>query len=134
MEYRTQFDGLGDQVSSATAIDFTGVVDMTRQEFQAETDVNYILRRYGVPASPAGEFGEQFQGIDLQEAIKLRRQLDDAWSRLPEPLRREYGNWAQVIQAADQGQLSADDLRAVDEQQNNSVSTEPKHPASTETA
>lgn len=116
MKQRTQFDGLGDKISQETAIDFTGAEDVTRQEFARETDVAYILQRYGLPRSD-GQFGEQFQTTDLQEAIRLQQELQAAYQRLPEHIRRAYGSWGGVIAAADRGELTADDLKVVDERQ-----------------
>lgn len=129
IKQRDQFDGLGDQVSADTALDFTGAEDVTRQEFLRETDVNYILQRYGLPtANP--QFGEQFADIDLQRAIQLQQELSDAYQRLPERLRRDYGSWGGIIAAADRGELTAADLKAVDEQQEQATAPKPTEPLS----
>lgn len=117
IKQRDQFDGLGDEVSANTALDFTGAEDVTRQEFLRETDVNYILQRYGLPRADP-QFGEQFADVDLQRAIELQDELQAAYQRLPERLRRDYGSWGGIIAAADRGELTADDLKVVDEQQN----------------
>lgn len=114
---RDQFDGRGDEISAMTAKSFVGAVDVTRQEFLRETDVNYILQRYGLPGAQNPRFGEQFADVDLQRAIQLQEELAEAYQRLPERLRRDYGSWGSIIAAADRGELSADDLKVVDEQQ-----------------
>jgi len=123
--HRMQFDGLGDQVSAETAISFIGAEDVTRQEFMRETDVNYIINRYGLPGQQQQQFGESFQGTDLQEAIRLQNELKNAFERLPEALRRQYGSWGGVIAAADRGELTADDLKVVDEEQDVATRKDP---------
>lgn len=49
---RSTIDGLGDTVSALTTVTFDpndpDSKDYTRQEFKKETDVNYILDRFGV--------------------------------------------------------------------------------------
>lgn len=117
MKQRDQFDGLGDKFSEASAMMFEGAVDVTRQEFAKETEVEFILQRYGVPTGQ-GRYGEVDTTVDLQEAIRLQSELAAAYGRLPETLRQRYGNWAEIIAAADAGELRSEDLAAVDGEQN----------------
>lgn len=114
---RDQFDGLGDQISEATTHLFDPTQDITRQEYKKETEIDFILQRYGVP-QPSGRFGEFDSSVDLQEAIRLQGELAQAFDRLPDHLRQKYGSWAAIIDAADRGELTGKDLEAVDAQQN----------------
>lgn len=122
--HRTQFDGLGDLYSENSAIAFPRSDDRTRQEFKRETEVQFILDRYGL-AAPQATYGEVDRTVDLQEAIRLRGELDAAWERLPEALRREYGSWSSVIQAADEGRLTSKDLEVVSAEQDKALNKEP---------
>lgn len=123
--WRDQFDGLGDQISEETGVVFDSTQDITRQEYKKETEVDFILQRYGLP-TPTGRFGEYDSTVDLQEAIRLQGELAAAFDRLPEKLRQQYGSWAAIIEAADRGVLSPEDLKHVDEQQNEALDKRPQ--------
>lgn len=122
--YRQQNDGKELEFSELSAIHFNPDDDVTRQEHKRETEIDYILSRYGLPPQQQGRYGETDSTVDLQEAIRLQNELHDAFQRLPEALQRQYGSWGSIIAAADRGELTPEQLGVVDAEQNRAVPTD----------
>jgi len=105
MKYRTQNDGLADEVSRETAVFFAGP-DLTRQEFAADADAETFVKRYGVPAAP--QFGEQTAfdfDLHLQDAKLVVQETREAFLRLPDAIRARYPSWYLVMEAAAVGEV-----------------------------
>lgn len=68
----------------------------TQQNFKAECDINYMLRKFGVAGLPAGaripEYGD-FSGItDYHSAINAVIDARMAFDALPSAVRKRFGN------------------------------------------
>lgn len=104
---RTQVDGLGDEASAKVTIDCSDDVDRARQEFKKETDVNYILTRFGLPASGRPMmFTDVDYTIDLQQAFSAMEQAKHAHRALPDNLRQKYTTWRDLLNALENGTLT----------------------------
>lgn len=102
---RTQVDGDQDIYSDRAALDFTGTPDPTRQEFKKETDVNYILNRFGVPIAK-GTWGQEVDyTLDLQNALGAITDARRAHRNLPPDLRKKYPTWQSLLNALEAGTL-----------------------------
>lgn len=103
---RKQGDGKQRAYSEAAAID-TGTEDLARQEFRDETDINTILKRFGVTGLPARVpvFGEQDFDMDLQNALHAIDEAQDAWERAHPKVKERYPTWQQLLNAAQAGRL-----------------------------
>lgn len=94
-------------------IDFTDhenplVKDTARQEHKKETDVNFILGRFGLGSQFPGQFGEVDYNIDLQAAYAVTEEVEAAHSKLPPSLRKKYPSWEHVLTAINNGTFEAE--------------------------
>lgn len=92
---RTLRDGLGEEVSLATAIETPGP-SKVQQQYKDQVDVNRIVQRMGFSGLlPVGRdaprFGD-FPTVDLVEAMNVVRSTEEAFMRLPAELRKRFGN------------------------------------------
>lgn len=102
---RQQHDGYQDVYSAAAAINCSTQPDPTRQEFKQETDVNFILNRFGIPIAN-GTFGREIDyTIDLQNALAAIAEARQSHRRLPPDLRTRYPTWQSLLNALDSGDL-----------------------------
>lgn len=107
---RRQSDDKGEIYSRATAtIMSDDHPDRARQEFKAETDVNYQLRRFGV-GRPL-KFGEADYTIDLQGALTAIAAARRAHSKLPKEVRDKYPSWRDMLSAVENGELNSELLK-----------------------
>lgn len=106
---RTQVDDLAEEYSLLTQLDCSDFPDQTRQEFKQETNVNYILSRFGVN-TPLREtaYGEIDYNMDLQQSLTAINEAQQAVRKLPEPLRDKYYHWELLLEGMRSGQLKAD--------------------------
>lgn len=84
-------------------------VDRARQEFKKETEVNDILRRFGVTGATQqrqGTFGEQDFTLDLQQALSAIEQTKAAYRDMPNDLQRRYPTWQRFLNAIERGDLT----------------------------
>lgn len=102
---RTQTDGLGDEVSQATRLHFPGDEPGARQEFKQQTDVNYIMKRYGGVPQGLSQFGEVDYTLNLQEALTRASEAKAAYDRLPQELRQRYPSWPAILDATMRGEI-----------------------------
>lgn len=109
---RTQIDGLGDEVSFLTGLDCRSDIDRTRQEYKRESDINYILSRFGISGGGLPQkspiWGETDYTLDLQQAFASIHAARDAWTNLPDDLRQRYPNWQTLLRALFTGDLKID--------------------------
>lgn len=105
---RKQTDGKGDEFSRRTRKSFIGTVDLARQEFKDEQDINKMLARYGVPQALAAQRATTEEvnfDMDLQQALHNIRETRAAFNRLPQHLREKYSTWQQLLAALDRGEV-----------------------------
>lgn len=81
-------------------------IDRARQEFAQESDINYMLSRFGItPPRGAPVYGEWDDSIDLQIALESTRETEAAFKALPRELRHKFGSMAEILKAVDNGSL-----------------------------
>lgn len=113
---RRQSDGRQDEFSDAGALDTSHMKSLARQEFKDETDVNVLLRKYGVHVPQRQtHFGAIDTDVDLQQAIDAVHQAKSAWDQLPENLKERYGTWQALFNAVESGQLRIDNTPTPEE-------------------
>lgn len=112
---RTQIDGRQNEFSAAAALDCAvdGNVDTARQEHLAETDINRLMKRYGVGSPLAGAAGPpQYTttdyDIDLQQAMGAISIAQRTWNRLPASLKEHYPDWQSLLNGVYTGSLKID--------------------------
>lgn len=114
---RTQHDDAQQTYSQAGGLDCSDSKDTTRQEFRDETDVNVILRRFGVDSFQAKQplFGETDYEIDLQQALDAIKTAKEVHRGLPPELKKIYPNWRSMLNGANTGDLKKDLDRLAEE-------------------
>lgn len=106
--FRTQDDGLGDEMSKATAFT-TDEISRTRPEFAEEKDINYMLDRFGVNQQQRPvTYGEMDMNPDLQSAMLAIAEAKKVVATVPPELRTKYPDWRSVLNAAESGQYALD--------------------------
>lgn len=110
MPIRTQHDGLNEVTSYETGLDCSNLPDTTRQEFKDETDVNTILKRYGVDGIQQREpiYSQVDFDMDLQKSLEAIREAERAIEKLPADLYAKYPTWEQLLSGAFNGNFKTD--------------------------
>lgn len=107
---RHQGDRKGDIQSDKAALVFdTNDPDArstTRQEYKKETDINYILGRFGVGPQKPLNYGTADYEIDLQNGLDAVRESQRAWKRLPADLKKRFPTWLSLLRAIDIGEFT----------------------------
>lgn len=109
--WRRPNDGLGDEVSRATAVRYDdgskASTDKTRQEHADSADILYQLRRFGVVPGNTRlpQYAEVDYDIDLLRAHEAVSEARSAIARLPEELLNEHGGVDGVMRAIERGEL-----------------------------
>lgn len=95
-----------DASDNAILEDGTDNKDMARQEYKDESDINYMLSRFGI-TSPRGApvYGEWDDSIDLQIAIESVREARQGYNDLPRELRDKFPTMEEFLRAVDNGEL-----------------------------
>jgi hypothetical protein len=107
---RTQDDELQEEYSIMSGIDFTGVEEITRQEFKDDADLNILLARFGVN-TPVRQmkYGEDIDyTMDLQQALSAVEAARRTEHTIPNELRHKYTNWRDILNAAETGEYQHD--------------------------
>lgn len=85
---------------------------ITRQEDAAAVDLNRILARFKVtgqmPPLRQPNYSEVDYDMDLQGAFAAIAQAKAIYRDLPEAVKAKYGDWREVLAAAESGQLKED--------------------------
>lgn len=103
---RTQHDGDQAAYSADSALDCSDSPDRTRQEHKQETDITYILSRFGANTfSQPAQFGEADFDLDLQQAMAAIVEAKNGFRSLPKELRVKYRGWRDMLNAAAAGDL-----------------------------
>lgn len=97
MKWRYAYDGDGDAVGKNTAISFADARDRTIQSAKEDSDINVIVRRFGVTGQVRLPNVEPFYGDfsmveDYQTAMNLMIQAQRSFDQLPSDMRRRFGN------------------------------------------
>jgi len=87
--------------------------DMTRQEDALKTDINHQLKQFGLdPFAPRlPQFGTVDYRLDKISSLNAMNDAKSAFKQLPLALRQQYGNWAELLAAADRGELDGINLK-----------------------
>ena len=105
--HRAQTDSDFDAVSLHTGIDFDPDDDKTRQEFRDESDIHYLVNRYGgidAHQRPVS-FGEVDFDVDLLSAHEVVRAARTQYENLPPHIREKFPDMLSVIRAHETGTL-----------------------------
>lgn len=80
--------------------------DYARQEYKNESDINYMLSKFGV-TQPRGTptYGEVDESIDLQTAITAVREAREGYAKLPDDLRAKFTSMEGLLTAVENGSL-----------------------------
>lgn len=99
VEWRRQYhDQARDEIlGELTAVDFTDAEDLTVQSFKEETDINTILRRFGVTghlplARGTPLYGDFSNAVDYQTALNMTHEAQRAFDALPSRIRKRFNN------------------------------------------
>lgn len=80
--------------------------DHTRQEFKDESDINYMLSKFGVTQPRnAPMYGTWDDSIDLQNALAAVEEARVGYRTLPEELRKKFGSMEELLSAVNRGDL-----------------------------
>lgn len=103
---RTHNDGKGDEISKATAFDFSHPV-IVRPEFGPDTDIRTILRRHGAlpMATRTPLYTETDYDIDLTTALGQIQRAKQAFHELPAKHREKFKNPEDLYRAWQSGEL-----------------------------
>lgn len=77
-----------------------------RQEFKAESNINNILRNFGVgPANAPPQYGETDLTLDLQQSLHAIHDARQAYADLPKDVHEKYPTWDAFSRAIISGQI-----------------------------
>lgn len=102
---RSQADDDQDIWSANTGIDCSDAEDMARQEFKEETDINNILRRFGLNGflNNDGRYTDTDYTIDLQSALTTISDARQTFEDLPANIREKYPTMPKLVNALENG-------------------------------
>lgn len=87
-------------------LDCSDDIDMARQEFKDESDIHYMLQRFGlVQPRGAPTYGVWDDSIELQTALASTRQAQTAFKQLPPDLQQKVGSIENLVNAALSGAI-----------------------------
>lgn len=91
-----------------TAVQITDA-PITRQEFKQETDVNHILKKFGVGGLPMKNtvYGEQNFDLDLQGAMEVTRDAQQLFDKLDPKVKELFPDWKAMLNGMASGELPA---------------------------
>lgn len=112
---RSQIDDLQGEYDLLSGLDCSANnnKDMTRQEDAFKTDINYQLKQFGLdPFAPRlPQFGTVDYRLDKISSLNAMNDAKSAFKQLAYSLRQQYGNWAELLAAADRGELDGINLK-----------------------
>lgn len=99
VEWRKQYDDRerDEMLGKLTAVKFDPADDLTVQSYKDDSDINVLMRRFGVtgqlPVSAVMPFyGDFSETVDYQTALNMVRDADNAFSALPAKVRTRFNN------------------------------------------
>lgn len=97
-KWRKQYaDAENDQkLNDLASIDFSEAEDLTVQSYKDDSDINVLMRRFGVtgqlPVAAVQPFyGDFSEAVDYQSALDLIREANASFDALPSEVRRRFG-------------------------------------------
>lgn len=101
MRFRTEYSDDHDEVSLATSLRCEDA-SLTKQEFKDDTDINVLVRRFGVVPLAAQHhqvpmYSDFSDVVDYQSAMNAILAADEAFMTLPPDLRARYDNNPQLL-------------------------------------
>lgn len=110
MDFRTGYNYDRDAVSFETGLRCDPDEGRTQQQFKEESDINEIVRRFGLtgelPSSPRPPQYGDFSGVsDFASAMLAVRRAEEGFMEFPADVRARFGNDPQqmVVFLADEG-------------------------------
>lgn len=105
--HRAQTDSDFDAVSLYTGLDFDPEDDKTRQEYRDESDIHFLLNKFGGIDDPRRplQFGEADFDVDLLQAHEVIRSARERYNSLPQHIRDQFPDMLSVIAAHESGKL-----------------------------
>lgn len=97
MKWRYPYDGRAEEVGAETAIDFRDTKDRTIQSAKDDSDINVIVRRFGmtgqIRTANVEPFYGDFSGVDdYQSAMNMLLAAKQSFAELPADVRSRFGN------------------------------------------
>lgn len=110
---RSQADDLFDIYSLEHSLDcaIEGNVDVARQELKDETDINLMLKKFGVfaPSRSVAQWGIEIDyNMDLQQALEAVTAAKRAWGQMTPELKAAYPTWQSLLNGLDSGEFKLD--------------------------
>lgn len=91
--------------SLASSLVCTEAEDRARQEFAKDSDINLLLKRFGLNLPVRHpEYGEVDFDLDLQGAYRAVAEAREGFARLPAHLRERYPSWEALMAAVANGE------------------------------
>lgn len=95
--FRHPYDGLADEISHQTGLDCTGDPGYTQQQFKEDSDINEIVRRFGLTGELPSDirppqYGDFTNITDFHTAMNAVRQAEEEFMRIPPDLRARFAN------------------------------------------
>lgn len=96
-----------DTYTRSGGLDCTASRDTVRPEFGYEADINNIMKHFGVGRFTTAQpnFTSTDWGVDLQQAMHTIVHAHEAHAKLPKELRDKYPTYADLVKAAETGEL-----------------------------
>lgn len=95
--FRTGYNYNTDEVSRETSLECTDDENMTQQQFKEDSDINTIVRRFGLTGELPDDFkmpqSGDFTGVnDFHAAMNTVRAAEEEFMRVPAELRARFNN------------------------------------------
>lgn len=103
---RTQSDGAQELYSDQAVLNCSESRDMARQEFKAESDINEILKKFGL-TNPLRQvtYGEVDFDLDLQQAFAAIAAAKQAYREIPDELKAVVPSWQALLNGIESGAI-----------------------------
>lgn len=100
--HRHAYDGLQEEYSLAAGVVCPPEEDKAQQQFAEESDINTIVRRFGLTGTlpqtvRVPKYGDFTVVTDYKTAMDAVREADSNFMELPAPLRAEFDNDPQKL-------------------------------------
>lgn len=116
--FRTPYNHVSDEWSERYALECDPAEDQTQQQFKEESDINEIVRRFGLTGElpedlRVPQYGDFTEVRDFQTAMNAVRQAEESFMALPAEVRARFANDPQKLlefMADDANRAEADKL------------------------
>lgn len=99
---RTGYNYDRDSVSRETGTSCVGSKDVAQQQFKDETDINEIVRRFGLTGEIPGDFrppqsGDFTEVVDFHTAMNVIRSAEESFMTIPAKIRERFAHDPQKL-------------------------------------